>query len=46
MAGSNGFSITINAVDQASKQIDAVNRRIAAMQAAGGSRHEVAAQIR
>jgi hypothetical protein len=33
MAGSGGFSITISAVDAASRQIDQINKRIAAMNA-------------
>ena len=33
MAGSSGFSVTISAVDQASARLDAVNKRIAALNA-------------
>lgn len=33
MSGSGGFSVTISAVDRASKQIDSINRRIASIQA-------------
>ena len=33
MSGKSGFSVTIDAVDQASKKIDAINKKIASIRA-------------